>query len=165
MTRSLILTGPVGTGKTTALQQLVRVHPDRFAGLLAPVIRHQRHLQDISTGELRLLETSPAAPDALPVGKYVFSASVFAWARERLAEQAASFPHRWFVLDEIGKLELQGKGLAPVAMEILQGDRVNNLLVVVRDSLLPAATEHLSRPYTIIHKEALDIHFFTDGHS
>ena len=156
MTRSIILTGPVGTGKTTALQQLVQRHPDRFAGLLAPVIHQQRHLQDISTGELRLLETPPSAPDALPVGKYVFSAGVFAWARERLVEQAASFPRRWLILDEIGKLELQAKGLAPVAMDILRGDRVNNLIVVIRDSLLQQVTENLQRQYAIIQKEELE---------
>ena len=155
MTHSIILTGPVGTGKTTTLQQLIRLHPDRFAGILAPVIHQQRHLQDISTGELRLLETPPAASDALPVGKYVFSAAVFAWARERLVEQAASFPQRWFILDEVGKLEVQGKGLAPVAMEMLRGDRVNNLIVVIRDSLLNQVTENLPRQYTVTHKEKL----------
>ena len=135
------------------------MHPDRFAGILAPVIHQQRHLQDISTGELRLLETPPTASDALPVGKYVFSAAVFAWARERLVEQAASFPQRWLILDEVGKLEVQGKGLAPVAMEMLRDDRVNNLIVVIRDSLLNQVTENLPR-YTVTHKEELSS-FFT----
>lgn len=155
MTRRLILTGPVGTGKTTALQQLIQRHPDRFAGILAPVIHHQRHLQDVSTGELRLLEVPPAAPDALPVGKYVFSATVFVWARKRLSEQAALFPQRWLILDEVGKLEVQGKGLAPVAMQILRSDWVNNLIVVIRDSLLQHVTENLQRQYAIIHQEEL----------
>ena len=157
MARLIILTGPVHTGKTTALQALIAQHPDRFAGILAPVMDQQRYLLDIRTGEQRCLECSASREDTLPVGPYMFSQAVFRWARRRLSEQAKAYPDRWLIIDEVGKLELKGQGLAPIALEIAKDKQASDVLVIVRDSLVDQAILQLDKkPYRILHKEELE---------
>lgn len=156
MARLVILTGRVHTGKTTALQTLVARHPNRFAGVLAPVINQQRYLRDISTGEQRCLERPLGPEDKLPVGPYTFSRAVFHWARQRLTEHAAMYPDRWLIIDEVGKLELRGQGLAPLAVEIAKNDHTSKVLIVVRDSLVDQAIHRLDKKqYLVVRKEDL----------
>ena len=155
MPKVIILTGPVHSGKTTSLQELIAQYPDRFAGILAPVIDRQRYLLDISTGEQQCLECPVDEQDKLPVGPYVFSQTVFRWARQRLAGQAGAFPGRWLIIDEVGKLELKNQGLAPTAIEVIR-QTPNDMIVVVRDTLLSCVVQHLIRiPHKLISKEEL----------
>lgn len=152
------MTGPVHTGKTTALARLVARYPSDFVGILAPVIDGQRYLRDSSTGETRCLENPVNAKDALPVGPYVFSRSVFGWARQRLAQQAELFPDRWLIIDELGKLELRGEGLAPEATAIIT-HREERVIVVVRDSLLASWSSVLGTRYSMVRRDQLGMMF------
>lgn len=75
--------------------------------------------------------------DIISIGKYKFKKKVFEWAKGVL--QKASFEnYSYLIIDEIGPLEFEGKGLAPVANEII-GKYISyfpKVLVVVRETLV-----------------------------
>lgn len=136
-----VLTGPVQTGKTTALAEWVgrRV---AAAGLLQPVRGGKRYLKSLPSGEVRPLECS-GAEDAVQVGRFRFSASVFAWGRRKLREAHEREPE-WLFIDEIGPLELRGEGLAPAVETVLCGrgeSSRQHALLVVRERLLEIVSE------------------------
>lgn len=133
------ITGPVHTGKTTRLTERIAANPRQYCGLLAPVdAAGKRYLRDIVTGEKRMLDCSPENNDAVPVGPYVFSESVFAWGRSVLLAHHEKYPSRILVIDEIGKLELRNAGLASACWEVIfaQKKSATQLLLVVRESLM-----------------------------
>ena len=151
-----ILTGRPGTGKTTGLG---RAFPDGGFGILQPVLNGRRHVVDLATGETRLLEAAPDAPehDCVLVGRFTFSADVLSWARacvDRALREAP--PQAYVVVDEVGPLEVCGRGLASavraVVHETARAGGPSGLLIVreglVRDvvrvfGITGAATVHL----------------------
>lgn len=142
-----LVTGPVHTGKTTRLAARVAAAPGACCGLLAPVdVAGLRYLRCAVSGEQRRLSCGAEAPDAVAVGPYHFHEGVFTWGRVLLAAHDAAFPRRTLIVDELGKLELRGAGLAPVCWRVLARRRANGqpALVVVRDSLVAAVRERLA---------------------
>ena len=70
------------------------------------------------------------------VGRYTFSAAAFDWANKVLLEAALQPEIKWLVIDEIGPLELQGKGLAPAFDSIMKNLRPDlNLVLVIREKI------------------------------
>ena len=140
------ITGPVHTGKTTRLGERIAANQSQYCGLLAPVdAAGKRYLQDIVTSERRMLDCSPQAKEVVLVGPYTFSGEVFAWGRSVLADHHANYPNRTLVIDEIGKLELKGEGLADICWKVIEA-RENSktpLILVVRDSLVFAVTNQI----------------------
>lgn len=142
------ITGPVHTGKTTRLADRIAANPRQYCGLLAPVdAQGNRYLQDIVAGEKRMLDCSPEDNDAVPVGPYVFSESVFAWGRSMLLGHHKAYPKRTLVIDEIGKLELRGAGLAETCWEVLQARQRKNFpaLIIVRETLSKSVKQKLAQ--------------------
>ena len=138
-----ILSGPVQSGKTSRLQTWAAGHKN-VRGILAPVIDGKRYLQDISNAERRLLEIDGNGneSDVLRIGKYVFLEKTFSWARNVLTA-SLHHPAKWIVIDEIGPLELQGKGLEPAVRTILRNvSNKVNVLWVVRQKLLTEVLQH-----------------------
>jgi len=132
------ITGLVHTGKTTRLGERIAKKPTQYCGLLAPVdAAGKRYLQDIVTSEKRMLDCSPQAKDVVLVGPYAFSGEVFAWGRSVLLDHHVDYPNRTLVIDEIGKLELRGEGLADAAWEVINARNRSDspLILVVRESL------------------------------
>ena len=130
--------GPVHTGKTTRLAARIARNHDQYCGLLAPIDESgNRYLQDIVSGERRMMDCSPEAVDAVVVGPYAFSESVFAWGRSTLLAHHKAHPDRTLVIDEIGKLELREEGLAAACWEVikLRESAFLSTLLIVRDSL------------------------------
>lgn len=145
-----ILTGPIQTGKSSRLAEWVAQQPPgEVAGLLQPIIEGKRYVRNVASGETRPLEADDGVPksDHLPVGRFVFRESTFRWARSVLAEagprQAATLSARWLIVDEIGKLELAGRGLAPVCDALVAHYQTappdRHLVLAIRDTLLDAA--------------------------
>jgi len=127
-----ILRGPVQSGKTSRLEQWA-VGKVNIYGLLAPIMEGKRYLKNIYTGEMRLLEAdNPITNRPITrIGKFAFYEDTFEWGRRVLTgniPQADS----WMIIDEIGPLELQGRGLEPAVSSILgnAGDLVIVVLVV-----------------------------------
>lgn len=140
MNRIYLLSGAVGSGKTTSISEWIR-SKDSVSGILQPVINGKRYLHDILTGETRLLEASGNIDkgDTISVGNYKFSSSVFNWAREKLLSAFYTRPE-WLIIDEYGKLEINDRGLEPAIGRIMNdfNDYQNiNLVFVVRDYLVP----------------------------
>ena len=137
-----LLTGPIRSGKTTRLGQWAAGRDD-VAGFLSPDRQGIRHFYHLPTRQWLPFEApAEASPEAVvTIGRFQFwrdsLAQAQGWLREGLARPAA-----WLVIDEIGKLELQGRGLEPMAGAVIEVYRElavpGQLLLVVRDSLVEA---------------------------
>jgi nucleoside-triphosphatase THEP1 len=138
MNRIIVFTGPVQSGKTTFLRRLFEDRKD-VAGFLCPDVNGLRCFFDLKSKELLEFEV-PQAGDGLSVihiGKFAFRSDTFANAK-RMISQASDISSSFFIIDEIGKLELKGLGLEP-ELNIMLHDRnpnITTLILVVRDYLL-----------------------------
>ena len=123
-----ILTGPIQSGKTTALMKWSANQPGA-AGVLTPVINGKRFFLDVRTREQFPMEAIGDEP-VLVVGRFQFSRRHFEKACQLLRE--ASHTPGWLLIDEIGPLELRGDGFADILKEILR-ERKGPLLLVIRE--------------------------------
>jgi nucleoside-triphosphatase THEP1 len=141
-----ILTGPVQSGKTTHLIAWVKFHT-RCAGILSPLLNNKRFIYSIHTNEYRPLETEVdllAEQEKISIGKYSFLQSSFTWAQQQL-KLALDMDPKWLIIDEIGPLELSGKGLEPMVGKILKSYKSKKkyrLVIVVRENLLDKVIRH-----------------------
>lgn len=133
-----IVTGKVHTGKTTRLFAFANSHKS-VDGILVPVIHDKRMIYNISSKELKQLEVDNNSNKCISVGKYNFLNESFSWANKKLIDGFSKNPE-WIILDEIGKLELEKKGLFESADFILTNFRntKTNIIFVIRDYLLDA---------------------------
>jgi molybdopterin-guanine dinucleotide biosynthesis protein A len=132
------------------------------AGVLVPVVDDKRMLYDISHKTMSPFEAR-LTEEAIEVGKFKFSKSVFEKAQAVLLE-AAHQQHDWLIIDEIGKLELHFQsGLEPAASKAIEwfkkGNTRTKLLLVIRDYLLDEAI----RFYGLENATVVSAHFFTSG--
>lgn len=141
-----ILAGPVHSGKTTQLIAWVKYHRNA-GGILAPVINNLRYLFSILSNDYRKLDVGDEPVpenDQIKIGKFVFIESTFEWAREELRMTMNKKPP-YLIIDEIGPLELSGKGLEPMVSTIIneyERSSKNHVILVVRDHLLESVITH-----------------------
>ncbi len=138
MKNLFILTGPINSGKTTKLMQWAAAQKN-IDGIFQPVIDDKRFIYHISSRTLKILETKNTKPenDIVTIGRYQFRKSVFNWA-QNILNDCVNKKLNWLIIDEIGPLELDGKGLEPIISKIFNEiDKLSgNVLCVVRDSIL-----------------------------
>ncbi|MFZ7115232.1 MAG: nucleoside-triphosphatase [Bacteroidota bacterium] len=129
-----ILTGTIHSGKSSTLGKWCQTRNDVF-GILSPVENGKRFFQDISSGEKFPMEATSDEISTIPIGKFKFSMNAFSKAVEVLS--GSSYNKKgWLVIDEIGPLELSGRGFDEVLKEILQASASNmKIILVVRDTL------------------------------
>jgi nucleoside-triphosphatase THEP1 len=141
-----ILTGPVQSGKTTRLIAWVKYHR-KCAGILSPVIHNQRFIYSILANDYRRLESIDNLAvdnEIVKIGKFSFLESTFQWARNELQIAMEKRPP-YLVIDEIGPLELSGRGLEPMVTNILQNyerSEKRHLILVVRETLFDEVITH-----------------------
>jgi len=140
MNRIFLLSGPIHTGKTTRITDWIK-DKDDVDGILQPVIDGKRYIKHILSGEIRPLEIPPDTKqkNIIIIGNYRFDNDVFTWSRKELLLAYTKNPE-WLIIDEVGKLEMDGKGLEPIISKILNelNDHKNiKLVFVVRDYLVP----------------------------
>ncbi len=140
-----IFSGPVQSGKTTRLMHWIRER-ENADGILAPVIGGYRHLYHIGEDEKKLLEVEKeeANTETMRIGKYVFSNEAFCWA-QRILDGCAEKATDWIIVDEIGPLELKGKGLEPAVKRLIGRHRNTqhvHLVLVVRENLVDQVCTH-----------------------
>jgi len=135
-----ILSAPVNSGKTTRLQQWCAGRND-VAGILTPRVKDRRVFEICPGGEQFDMEASAGEEEILSVGKYVFSKAAFNKAI-KVIDDALSAETGWMVIDEIGPLELQGKGFHDILKKILATPGDECLLIVVRDGLVERVVEY-----------------------
>ncbi len=149
-----ILTGEIKSGKTTKLMQWT-AGKKNIDGVLQPVIDEKRFIYSIGSRTLKILEATETQPEneLIIIGKYKFRKSVFDWTQNILLD-CLEKKLDWLIIDEIGPLELEGKGLEPAVSKIFnQVNELNgNVLCVVRDSVLEKFIEHymLENKYELI---------------
>jgi len=136
-----ILTGPVGSGKTTALMKWVTGREDT-GGILMPLRKGKRFFHSVNSGEEYPAETDPGNAEAISIGPYRFSFGAFQRAGREILKSAESCGT--LVIDEIGPLELNGTGFSEVLKSLLADRNAiagKNLILVVREGLAEKAAE------------------------
>ena len=141
MGKIYVLTGPVGSGKTTSLERWCQKQKSAD-GILAPVIEGKRNLKFIRINEIKGLESS-AGNNGIKIGRYIFDEKVFEEARNYLEGAFQNNPE-WLIIDEIGPLELEGNGLEPAAGKIIKQIKSThtNIILVIREGLLDKVFKH-----------------------
>jgi nucleoside-triphosphatase THEP1 len=124
-----LLTAPIQTGKTTSLINWSEKRND-VHGILTPVINGKRVFMNVYTKEQFPMEAIDDETETLTVGKFVFSKKNFDKAVQIIRN--AIEKEGWLIIDEIGPLELNGKGFSEVLKELL-AIRQHKTILVVRD--------------------------------
>jgi nucleoside-triphosphatase THEP1 len=131
----LILTGPTRSHKTTTLKRWAEKRND-CGGVLSPDVNGLRVLYNVKTKEtIPWQKTMPDASDII-VGRFSFDPDAFTVASLWLDKHLEDPEVFHIILDEVGKLELDGKGWGPwlrTALPVLQD---KTLVLVVRRLLL-----------------------------
>lgn len=105
-------------------------------GILQPVIEGKRFVYHIESRTLKALETN-SKENITSIGKYNFSNETFDWCKTIINESVKKNLN-WIIIDEVGPLELNGKGLEPAFSNLLsRREKIESkILVVVRQEIL-----------------------------
>ena len=135
-----IFSRPIQTGKTSELQKWCNLQKN-IHGILMPDINGCRKFFDIRTNKIFDAECADSVNTKEPlisIGKFNFYTAAFEKANSILLDALSQNPH-WLVIDEVGKLELTGKGFYKSVDEAVKlysdKNKPENLLITVRDSL------------------------------
>jgi nucleoside-triphosphatase THEP1 len=131
----LVLTGPVHTGKTSFLKNILPVLKAQgilVSGYLSPsVLKRGRtsgyDLFDIKTGKSVPFLRRQGRTGWQRVGPYYFLPSGLQAAEGRILSCP---PGEWLVVDEVGPQELSGRGVWPALSAVLSRSELDCLLVV-----------------------------------
>ncbi len=131
---------PIHSGKTTELLHWCNQQKN-IMGIAMPDINGSRKIVDLHTKEVFDIECTDAANSTellTSVGRFHFYTTAFEKANSIIIHSLAQNPH-WLVIDEAGKLELDGKGfynsLIKAARFYSNNKSSGNLLITVRDYL------------------------------
>ncbi|MBI3234324.1 MAG: hypothetical protein HYZ42_09835 [Bacteroidetes bacterium] len=135
-----IFSRPIHSGKTTELQQWCNLQKN-IAGVLMPDIDGGRKILDLQTKEVFDIECTDAINTKEPltsVGRFHFYTVAFEKGNLIITQALAQSPD-WLIIDEAGKLELEGKGFYRSiikAVDFFKSEKsTGNLLITVRESL------------------------------
>lgn len=134
-----ILTGPVQSGKTTALIQWLTQRND-VNGILTPVVDGKRVFMNAATKEQFAMEAT-GNEEAVSIGRFVFSKRGFNKAAQII--RGTIDENSWLIIDEIGPLEMRGEGFFDAFKEVL-AKRNKKLLLVIREGLVNEVIEKFS---------------------
>ena len=151
----ILVVGDRDSGKTTALEELrssYRANNCEIGGFLALANPEKTwyRLNSLATGESRLAFSEESGLGSLRLGRFFVDASVFAWANAQVHSDLEHCKVVFF--DEIGKLELQGKGFAPSFRSALEAEAVS-VVAAVRTSFLDEVIHTFSldkHPYSLV---------------
>ena len=153
-----IFSRPVHSGKTTQLLHWCSQQKN-VMGIAMPDINGSRKIMDLHTKEVFDIECTDVANTKEPllaVGRFYFYTAAFEKANSIILNSLPQNPH-WLVIDEAGKLELDGKGfynsLSKAAKFYSTKKSSGNLLITVRDYLCTDVISFFNlTDYKIIHR-------------
>jgi len=135
----IIFSKAIHSGKTTELMRHF-VSDQQVGGILMPDLDGSRKLYNIETKEyfdVECKEPSTTTQSLVTIGRFYFYKDAFEKANAIILQAAST--NDLLIIDEVGRLELEGKGFYQSVKEILQLDEYKTgtklLLLVVRDSL------------------------------
>ena len=136
-----IVTGGKGEGKTSFLLSI----SSGSYGFLSIHRGSCYYLHEIPSGEERLLMTSsPSFPDM--IGRWYYDESAFAYANGCLSR----FEEGTVIIDEIGRLEADGKGFAPGLRAVICKDV--DLIISVRDEFVPIVVSSFALAEAVVER-------------
>lgn len=131
-----ILSGPVQTGKSTQLKNLVK-NTSSVGGFICTDLNGFRHLMNAHDKGIHTFEIEKdASVPCINVGRFTFALSAFDIAGKWTKEQLNSESIRTIIIDEIGKLEMNDQGFHDLFVFVLNHIYTKHLIIVVRDFLL-----------------------------
>ncbi len=130
--KTIILSGPVGTGKSSALMEWVK--SNNACGFITPTVENKKMLYDISSASYYDYEIDEGNEDTTSIGKYFLSRKAFEIS-DKIIDAAIKSYCKCFVLDEVGKLELNEQGHYKGLLKLLQSYK-ETLILVVREQLV-----------------------------
>ena len=131
-----LVTGGVGEGKTSFLQHLVsrlQQRKIRTAGFLAQGIVEGEEkkgyaLLDLASGETRPFSEARKKHGRIHTGRFTFNRETVRWGEDLLWNAVSSGrDHTVIILDEIGPLELKGKGWARALDNLLRNSNTTQV--------------------------------------
>ncbi len=132
-----LLSEEIQSGKTTSIQLCTENRYD-IGGFLSPDQNGSRYLLNLQNKKEIPFEidlTNFDGPYDI-IGKYAISRESFSIAHEWIKDHLANAQSKHIVIDEVGPLELQGKGFADSLRYAKENIGTKNLIIVVRESLL-----------------------------
>ena len=132
-----IITGPIRTGKTTAVEECIVGRAD-VGGFLSPDRGEFRTLKMLKTGISIQMEipfgTRIVDDESINIGKFKFYKSSFDQVIQQTILDLEDDSISLIIIDEIGKLEMKDKGFHDLFRICLQGKK--NMAIIVREILL-----------------------------
>ena len=130
MSRIYIITGGKHAGKTTFLLKKIAelsISGKTVAGIISrgdfvAGKRHNFYAVNIEDKDEKLLMSEDNIQDSNKIGKFYFSEETFNWG-QIIIEKAILSTTEVLVLDEVGRLELGGKGWESILSKMLKSDK------------------------------------------
>lgn len=151
-----VFSRPINSGKTTELLQWSNKQKNIY-GVLMPDINGSRKMLDLHTKNIFDIEYTNSSNTAEPltiIGRFRFYTAAFDKANQIIIDALAQNP-AWLVIDEAGKLEIDGKGFYPSIIKAAEfyNNNPGNLLVTVREGLLAEVVSYFNlAEYKLIHQ-------------
>ncbi len=134
----IILTGPIKAGKTTFLKGLFDSRTD-CSGFLTPDICGKRYLYKLDDKSMYEFEVENDKKfKIVKIGKFIFKKETFDLGSE-LIESKLNTNYPYFIIDELGKLELKNQGFGKVLTDEFWKNVYKSkarLILVIRDYLV-----------------------------
>jgi len=145
----IVVTGKIGIGKTTVCEKVIHMAKSlgySCGGILTPKSKEGIIIVDIKTGEREVLASINNIYQGPHTGKYFFNPEGIEFGTKALDRGISS---DILFVDEMGYLELEGKGFIRI-LEIIKAGKVKNSILVIRQELLKAFSARLGSKVSII---------------
>jgi nucleoside-triphosphatase THEP1 len=155
-----ILTGPIRSGKSTAIDKWCNSCVDVDGIVCLDNSQGKRYFKHIQSQEKYDAEAEiQTKSEVIPIGNFIFSQKAFDTANAYLLMVNKKSDYKYLVMDELGKLELKNKGLHDSAKSIVLPhlkDVSKHIILLVRETLLNEIVAHYEiSHYKVLKKEDL----------
>ncbi|WP_426429535.1 nucleoside-triphosphatase [Winogradskyella sp. HB-48] len=140
-----IVSGKIESGKSSFLYSWIE-NKSNISGILClKDSNYIRHIYDIKSKDIFRIQTNNIEETTISIGRFHFLKSAFKKANTILKRACTQQDTGFIIIDELGKLELENKGLHPSAQLIIEKTRNNENLhsiLVIRTTLFNSVLKH-----------------------